>query len=340
MKKAKKLDLIERGKIEAFLAQKVSISQIALSLGRSKSTLSDEIDRGSIWTDWVKSYCAQYAHRLAMDKRKLGRHKGRHPLKSRQTYNFVINHLRDGWSAEQIEGRIGYLLDNSLAGKGIATISYEAIYQFVFSPPGKLLGLPELLPWKRKKRYRKQGRKPQRERIPNRTSIHSRPDKVNNREEFGHWEGDTVIGRQIRGRVIHTEVERQSRFLQAQVIEDKSPSSTLQAQSIIFNRYPAYSTTNDNGLEFIQHEKLEKALGVISYFADPYSSWQRGTNEYHNGLLRRYLPKKTSFENLTQEELDDIVWEINNRPRKCLGFKTPQEVLESQLKVSGVRIDS
>ncbi len=122
-------------------------------------------------------------------------------------------------------------------------------------------------------------------------------------------------------------------------LRPKEVEETLNAQREIFSSFLCRSVTTDNGFEFIGHERL-KDLGIATYFADPYSSWQRGTNEHHNGLLRRYLPKKTDFENLSQEELDDMVWEINNKPRKMHGFLTAQEMLESEQKATGVAIQS
>ena len=195
----------------------------------------------------------------------------------------------------------------------------------------------EYLPLKRKRRTKKQGRKSQRIRIPNRVTIHLRPKLVEKRVQFGHWEADSVIGKQIKSKVIHTEVERKTRYLQARIIDSKSSRSTIEAQKQIFSKLPSRTVTMDNGTEFVRHEELNE-LGIKTYFADPYCSGQRGTNENTNGLLRRYLPKKTSFENIGQNELDDIVFEINSRPRKVLKFQTPQEVLESELLVKGDRI--
>lgn len=155
---------------------------------------------------------------------------------------------------------------------------------------------------------------------------------VENRQEFGHWEGDLIEGKNHQGG-IHTEVERKTRFLQAQLIKDLKANETVRAQREIFNKLPAEAkrtTTVDNGKEFTKHKQFELPV----FFADPYSSWQRGSNEYHNGLIRRYLPKKTELRVVTQEELDDIVKEINNRPRKCLGFRTSLEVFQKSLGVA------
>jgi len=174
--------------------------------------------------------------------------------------------------------------------------------------------------------------------IPHRVSIHERPEVVNTRSEFGHWEGDTVEGK--GGRLgIHTETERVSRLLAAQKVSRIASEETIAAQKNIFSRMPEKarrSTTLDNGRENHLHYEL-RGLGMDTYHADPYSSWQRGTNEYHNGVLRRYVPKGTDFAMIDETELADIVEEINNRPRKCLCWQTPQEVFT---KLAGVRIQS
>lgn len=211
-------------------------------------------------------------------------------------------------------------------------ISPEAIYSFIYSKEYKHRKFWEYLPWKRNIRKKKHGRKVHRGRIPDRVSIHQRPVVVEAREEFGHWEGDTVEGKAHKNG-IHTEVERKSRLLQAVKVDRIDSPCALKAQKKIFSSLPAQArktVTLDNGRENHLHIKLGK-LGISTFFCDPYSSWQRGTNEYTNGLIRRYLPKKTDFTTLTQEELDEIVEEINNRPRKCLGFYTPKEVFLREL---------
>lgn len=264
------------------------------------------------------------------EKRKQSARK-RHPLKNPSVYKYVLKKLRDGWSPEQISGRLKLKKPDNPYWH----ICHETIYQFIYAKANQHKQLWKFLPRKQRKRKQKSGRKVHRSRIPNRVSIHLGSEAINQRAVFGHWEGDSIIGRRQRGTVIHTEVERQSRYLQAQLQPNLEAASTIKAQRTIFKSLPQAarrSTTLDNGKEFMQHTKL-RALNIQAYFADPYSSWQRGTNEYHNGLIRRYLPKKTSFENLTQDELDAIVEEINHRPRKCLGFKTPHEVFTQQLQL-------
>lgn len=220
--------------------------------------------------------------------------------------------------------------------KGYLSRNHLQVY---YSPDHKDLALWEYLPRKQKRRQEKFGRASKRLHIPNRVSIHLRPKEVEKRTEFGHGEGDTLIGKQEKSKVIHTEVERKTRFLQARIIGSKKVEETLNAQKLIFSRFLCKSVTTDNGFEFIGHEQL-KDLGIATYFADPYSSWQRGTNEHHNGLLRRYLPKKTDFENLSQGELDDMVWEINNKPRKVHDYLTAEEMLESEQRAKGVAIQT
>lgn len=324
MHKQTKLIPAERDQIAILLGKGTSLREIARILGRNVSSISREIKRNRFGDGYV-AISAQFHS----DKRKLeGRR--RHPLKDPVTYAYILEKLREGWSPEQISGRL-----KREWGKRV--ICPETIYKFIYSPDNKSLGLWEYLPRKQKRRQRKFGRSSKRLHIPNRVSIHLRPKEVEDRREFGHWEGDTLIGKQEKSKVIHTEVERKTRFLAAKIIGSKKVAETLNAQKEIFTNFLCHSVTTDNGFEFIGHESL-KSLGIETYFADPYSSWQRGTNEHHNGLLRRYLPKKTNFENLTQEELDDIVWEINNKPRKVHDYLTAQEMLESEQRTTGVAI--
>jgi len=322
----KQLSPQDRDQIAVMVGQGKSKREIGRLLGFNHTTICREISRNR----WGDTYVSIHAQAVTNSRKKeAGK---RHPLKDPQTYAYVLERLRWSWSPEQISGR----LKRNNGGQQV--ICFETIYSFIFAPENKRLKLWEYLPRKQKRRKHHHGRKAQRVRIPDRVSIHLRPKRIESRDEVGHWEGDSVIGRQTKGKVIHTEVERKTRFLQAQVISSKSASDTIVAQLKIFQSLPSFlrqTVTIDNGLEFVQHSKLHQ-LNMNTYFADPYCSCQRGTNENHNGLLRRYLPKKTSFQNLTQEDLDDIVAEINNRPKKCLDYQTPTEALQYELIKKGL----
>jgi IS30 family transposase len=242
-------------------------------------------------------------------------------------YATVFAKLRSGWSPEQIAGRLKL-------EQGHPVICPETIYQFVYQEQNREKQLWEFLPRHQKKRRKQTGRSVQKVRIPQRVSIHRRPELVDQRTAFGHWEGDTVEGKRSEGDGIHTEVERQTRFLLARKVDRIASPETIRAQLWMFRRLPdtaRQSTTVDNGREQHRHVALH-LLGMTTFFCDPYSSWQRGTNENTNGLVRRYIPKQTSLKDLSQEDLDDIVEELNNRPRKCLGYNTPKEEFERQLQ--------
>jgi IS30 family transposase len=323
-----KLNALEREKISIWLNQNVSKREIGRRLKRSDSTIRTEIKRNR----FGQNYVAVHAQANAVRRKTISSH--RHPLKNKSVFKFVLKKLRCGWSPEQIAGRLK--LEHPI--NPYWHIHHETIYRFIYAKENKLKAWWEYLPRKQKKRHRKYGRKSQRVRIPDRVSIHERPGEVDKREVFGHWEGDSVEGKAHK-LGIHTEVERKTRLMSAAILQALSAEETVRAAKYIFDHLPKEakkSTTLDNGKEFTKHNQF----GLPAYFADPYSSWQRGTNENSNGLIRRYLPKKTDFSELTQADLDDMIWEINNRPRKCLGFHTPQEAFNKELQIINARIQS
>lgn len=320
MVKREKLTDIERDQIAILFSNGIGVREIGRRLNREHSTILREIRRNR----FGQSYVAIHAQHLT-EERKSNAGK-RHPLKDKKIYAYVLEKLKGGWSPEQIAGRLKL-------EQGKKIICHETIYKFIYGKTLKEDRLWEYLPRKQKHRRKKYGRKSHRLRIPDRVSIHQRPEEINNRIEIGHWEGDTVEGKgHIDG--IHTEVERVSRYFMAKKVASITSEETITVQMELFDALPSEvrrSTTLDNGRENHMHKQLEQ-IGMKTYFADPYSSWQRGTNENTNGLLRRYLPKKTSFKNLSQQELDDIVQEINNRPRKVLQYKKPVEILSGAIQ--------
>ncbi len=323
-----KLTAIERENIAIWLSQGVSKREIARRLGRSDSTIRDELRRNSFGNHYVAVHAQAKAGRRVVAAR------FRHPLKNPSVYSYVLKKLRYGWSPEQIAGR----LKLGKPDNPYWQIHHETIYRFIYAQENKTKALWEYLPRKQKKRKKKYGRKSQRVRIPDRVSIHDRPSEVETRLVFGHWEGDSVESKSHKGGM-HTEIERKTRYTMAVFLQTLTAEETAHVASQMYRDLPEQakkSTTLDNGKEFTKHQKI----GIPTFFADPYSSWQRGTNENTNGLIRRYLPKKTDFSKVTQQELDDIIWEINNRPRKCLGFYTPKEMFEKELQTIGARIPS
>lgn len=336
------IGLEERIEIEMLVDSGASKTEIARILGRNPSTISREINKRS----WRPSNTAaaytpygpqlkfgdktkkQYRATIAQHHADKNSARSHQPIRMRNDglVAWVCDHLRNGWTPEEIAGR----LPLEFGGDQAMRVSHETLYAWIYSPAQKAHARWEYLPRGQKRRRKRQGRKAHRERINFRVSIHDRPPEVEDRSEFGHWEGDSVLGLRGTG-AIHTEVERKSRKLIARKVDNTAADEALRAQRSIFLELPVNavkSITVDNGSEFAYHHKLADETGIPTYFADPYSSWQRGTNEHFNGRIRKYLPKRTSFTDLTNEELCEIVEEINNRPRKILGWRTPNEVFD------------
>ena len=223
------------------------------------------------------------------------------------------------WSPEQIAGRAKR--DKESFSISFPTI-YRAIDTGILQPQLKKI---MRFKWKHKKCKGQD----KRGKIPNTTPISERPAGAENRSRYGHWESDTVLGMRKTG-CFGTHVERKSGYLIAFRIDDRQDNAfntaTIKAFSSVSDKLKK-SFTVDNGKEFAAHKELTDATGMKVYFCDPYSPWQRGTNENTNGLLRQLFPKGTSFANISDDDLQHIVDLINNRSRKRLGFRTPLEVL-------------
>mgnify|MGYP001563310268 CR=1 FL=1 len=313
------LSLEERDKITVMKSEGKAISEIARVIGRNKGTISRELGRNS--SSDYKLYLSHRAHGRAEQRKREACKRTR--LKNSQILAYVHSKLKEGWSPEQISGRI------ETEHPGLS-ISYEAIYQYIYdSKTADRKGLIDCL--RRAHRKRKQkgiGRKTQKTKIPNRIPIEARPALVENRQQFGHWEGDSLVSRKSTVS-LSSLVERKSRLLILTKLQRKSAAETCKA---VVNRLNNFSDkarrtlTMDNGSENAGHQEITAAIGIKCYFARPYASWQRGTNENTNGLVRWYLPKGTDFSKISDEHIAQIETLINNRPRKCLGFKTPNEV--------------
>ena len=286
-------------------------AQIARSLGRHRSTIGRELRRNATHHDG--DYRAEKAHSYAVARRRRCRRRARF---SATDMARVARLLRRRWSPEQVVG--------ALKKRGTLSISHETIYRHIRwdkRAGGDLWRYTRIISKFGRKRYRSID---SRGVLPGKRSIAERPPEVEQRQQFGHWEADTVMGSDMHHCVL-TLVERKTGY----VIIKKLPARTKQAVTRAATRAIRRHCRNfktltlDNGTEFHDYAILEQRFPITIYFATPYHSWERGTNENLNGLLRQYLPKGTCMRNLTQARCDHIANDLNSRPRKRYGFDTP-----------------
>ena len=288
-----------------------TISEIARLLGRHRSTINRELSRGR----GQRGYRAEQAVGKASERAKHSRNAWRVDA---TVWSNVAFYLALQWSPEQIADKVG--------------VSHECVYLPVYA--NKVAGgdLYKNLRSQKPRRKRHLCGRDRRGQIPNRRSISERPSHIKDRKQVGHWEGDTVIGAAHKQAIV-TLVERNSGYAVLAKVNNKT--ADLVGRAIEAKLKPLRSRvktlTVDIGKEFADHQAVDQTLGIQTYFADPYCSWQRGSNENFNGLLRQYIPKKRRMETVTEEELTMIENRINHRPRKRLGFKAPYEVLHASL---------
>ncbi len=283
----KHFTILERENILKFIAQDLSKAEIARRLKRHRSNIGREIKRNLIDREY-SLFKAERAYKKR--KQKCG-------CKNSVLLIDIQKKLEEGWTPEQISERAK--LDK------LYSVSFKTIYRGIragFFQEETIKLLP------RKGKVRKNGVKEKRGRIPDKKMIEERPQGANDRSEIGYYEGDAIVGKDHK-EVIMTYVCRKTRLIIAELMPDRK----------------AKTFTSENGKEFSKFKELEDELGIKTYFANPYHSWERGTNENTNGLLRRFFPKGIEFLKLTKEEIIIAVQKINNRPRKCLNWKTPQE---------------
>lgn len=323
-KKYKRLSLKERIIIQTLLEEGKSKSFIANKLNRSRSTVSREVNK---WISNPKEkYDASLADWNAKDDYLNKRNKDKINTYKRLKI-YVYKGLLRGWSPEQISGRIKQDYPND----AVMSISYEAIYCHIYAHRQAQLNkkLIKLLPYQKTQRRRPNAKSKRGSKIKDQVSIEQRPEHIENREEIGHWEGDLVIGKGQKS-AIGTIVERRSRYTCIIKLKNRKSNTVTKQFAKEFknlDKVLTKSMTYDNGVEMAQHKKLTQQTGVIVYFAHPYASWERGTNENTNGLIRRFYPKGTDFNKITESQLKAVQNSLNNRPRKVLNFKTPMEVL-------------
>jgi transposase, IS30 family len=324
----------EREKIQEMKWQKVSVRAMAAALGRSPSSVSRELRKNRTSNN---HYAPRLAHERALEHRM---HRGRKDrLKNGVLRDYVVSHLKLGWSPEQIAATTKETI-------GIS-ISHEAIYQFVYARVSKASNLiyggqEDLRPYlarRRRRRMKKGFRKPYRIEKGPLPSIDLRPKEVAERVCVGHWEDDSIVSRASPDR-LKTINERVSGAVFIARAEDGTMAETNRVVTERMKAIPhpwRKTITCDRGSENMGYESLEKELGVKIFFAHAYHSWERGSNENLNGLIRRFFPKKTDFRNISDDEIRLVERLLNSRPRKRLGWKTPYQVF---YELTGVALES
>lgn len=306
----------ERLRIGQLAQENHSVGEIARRLRRSKSTISTELRRVDLTGE---SYLPAQAQADAdLRRRQVGK---KRKIVGALEAAIQLLMLEQHWSPEQISG----FLKQNFPTVPDVQVSHEAIYQYVYRSPHYATLCAALRTKRRRRRSRKSG-KIKRGGIRNRVSIHSRPKEADSRTVVGHWEGDLVIGKGGKS-AIATLSERLTRYVRILPLEGKDSTSVVDAFVAAMDALPAHmkkSLTYDQGTEMAQHERFTEESGVPLFFADAGCPWQRGSNENINGLIREFLPKGTDFTNITHQELKRIEKLLNTRPRKVLGYVTPQ----------------
>lgn len=310
MKTYRRLSQNDRDEIAMLLARKWPVRRIAFQMSRSHSSILREVKRNKS----KAGYGPIRAHLRAIHRQ---HHDHRPPLKLATQSSLrdrVTRELKRGWSPEIIAGGIKEEF-------GYPALSYEAIYRWIYSQARHLT--PHLVRSHRRRRSRSIRPWPIRL-IPQRVSIAKRPLDINLRQVPGHWETDLLWG--SGGYALQVLVERQTRFVRLKLIPNKTAQASYEALCSLLASIPPYlrqSITYDNGIENILHVEINQRFHLRSYFCEPYHAWEKGTVENTNGLIRRFLPKKTNLNSVSPARIQRIEDWLNSRPRKCLKFKTP-----------------
>lgn len=306
--KYKQLTRQERYLISVYKSIGFKIKKIANALGRHPSTIYRELNRNK---DNRGYYYHRKAHSFAIERRKENHQRALRISES--LWGYIEYRLEEQWSPEQISHFTG--------------VSHEHIYQYIYKDKKKGGKLYLNLRHKAKKRQRRSNGYRRRALIPNAVSIELRPKIVESRTRLGDFEVDTIIGANQKKALVSI-VERKSGLTFIKKVEHKTASAVQAAiiELLMPIKSRVKTITSDNGREFAHHETIANALDCYYYFAHPYSSWERGTNENTNGLIRQYFPKQMTFDSITDEEVEAVAHRLNQRPRKRLNFKTPYEV--------------
>lgn len=320
-----KLTQPERQRIAVWIKEGMSNKEVARRLGRSAATIGRELRRNQAGQGLYEPAHAQ----RAAENRKAKTYTAKHPLKHEELYGYVLEKLRWGWSPEQIAGRLKFEHPEDSSWQ----LCHETIYRFCYKEGIYQQGWWQYLRRGQRKRRQRNGRKVHRIHIPERVSIHDRPAVIDHRSEFGHWEGDSLEGKGHRSG-LHVAYERLTSFIRIEPITAIRADESLAAQLKVYQGLPRdarRSTTLDNGREQVSHLGL-RAIGMATYFTDPYAAWQKGGVENANLWIRYYFPKGTDFATIPEQDITDVEHELNTRPRKRLSFQTPLEVFTEKLR--------
>lgn len=323
------LTFFERQKFQYYAPRKISLRAIGRLMRRNHSILSREIKISGLSRKRYRADIAQQAYEKRRHKKRRGKMDKYPELKK-----YVVDQLKEGWSPDVIAGK---LKCEPLPELNMLTISHESVYHYIYNKAEKREKLFLLLPQQRLRRRKKGGRKPRNLPIPKGNSIHNRPLSINEHKRYGDWESDVMeFKRTMTKGALSTQIERKSRLLRLYRMDrKKSPEDKLNTLIESVESLPpelSITYTFDNGSENYHYPILKEIFNIESYFCDPFSSWQKGAIENANKLIRRYLPKDTDFDSLTDNDIHLIQERLNNRPRKCLNYKTPNEVINNYLQ--------
>ena len=315
----------ERYQIHALCSLGIGVAAIAGHLGRHRSTIGRELSRNVS----EAGYDPSKAHAQARER--LSGPANVRTISS-QTWQQAESYLRLGLSPEQVNARLRL--------EGRASPSKESLYLRVYADKAAGGNLIQYLRCQKVRRKRYGSGQERRGTLKNCVRIDKRPKVVEKRSRIADWEGDTVIGSGHQG-VLVTLVERKSRYSLAAALPRRTSDLVGEAMVDLLRPHKrrCKTITLDNGKEFADHAFVAKCLGAKVYFAHPYCSWERGLNENHNGLLRQYFPKAMSLAGVTQDQVDEAVYALNHRPRKCLGWRTPHEVFYG-LEITPLRLET
>lgn len=310
------ITLQERYAISALRKLGYTGAAVARELGRHRSTISREVRRNA-WREDGRTYRAFKAQGYTNRRRRVSR---RNTQFGAADWALVERLLGEDWSPEQIVGRC--------ASVGGLRISHETIYRHIWADKDRGGTLWTHLRVATKRRRKRYGRYDSRGRLAGKRHISERPVGAEHRSRFGHWEGDTVLGNTQHGACVVTLVERKSGYTAiGRLAKRAAPEVNARLRQLITAQpRPVRTITLDNGTEFHSYKALEATSEARCYFATPHHAWERGTNENTNGLIRQYFKKRVSMEHLTQRDCQRVADTLNRRPRKRLGFRTPEEV--------------